>query len=278
VLAADAASDEPPVATAEAPPDEGREAAAPAVTSVEAPPAEPTGTAPPADAVASAEASPPAPAFPHAGSITYELFYGTDKFSVGRSVQTWSIEHGTYRLTSFSVTTGLVGLFRPYQYAYVSEGSVDESGLRPLNFTMSRGRGGERHAMARFDWSLHQLTYGPLHKPRRVPLEPGTYDFLSFIYQLARSRLAPGRLELTITTGTRLNTYLLEVGAEEDVQLPLGTVRAIPVRQVPVPGEESVQLWLAAEHPHVPLRLRFLDRNGRMTVDQLATKIEIERA
>ncbi len=268
----------PPVAAADEAADEMGE---PAVAA--APPPEPVAAAPvgaivPDESRASTDEPPGDPAFPHAGSITYELFYGTDKFSVGRSVQTWSIEHGSYRLTSFSVTTGLVALFRPYQYAYVSEGRVEKDGLRPLTFTMSRGRGGERQAMARFDWSLHQLTYGPLHKPRRVPLEPGTYDFLSFIYQLARTQLTPGRMELTITTGTRLDTYVLEVGAEEELELPLGTVRAIPVRQVQVPGEESVQIWLAAERPQLPLRIRFLDRNGRLTVDQLATKIEIERA
>jgi hypothetical protein len=86
------------------------------------------------------------------GSIRYEVYYGSDRFSVGRSVQTWSIEENSYRLTSFSETTGLVGLFKPYQYGYVAEGRVEPDGLRPESFSVSRGREGERQASARFDF------------------------------------------------------------------------------------------------------------------------------
>ena len=215
---------------------------------------------------------------PHAGTITYALYYGTDKFSVGRSVQTWTIDGSSYRLTSFSETTGLASLFRPYQYAYVSEGRVEASGLRPLTFHVRRGREGERQATARFDWTKGELTFGPIDTLRKVPLQAGTFDFLSFIYQLAMTQLTPGRMHLVITTGTKVNTYALEVGAEESVELPIGWRRAIPVKQVRIPGEESIQLWLAAEQPQLPIRIRFLDREGRMSVEQVAMKIEIDGA
>ena len=231
-------------------------------------------SAPPAQSTETA----PEPKLPHSGTITYELFYGTDKLSIGRSVQTWSIDKTSYRLTSFSETTGIVGLFRPYQYAYVSEGSIGSSGFRPQSFSVRRGRGGERQAIARFDWEKGELTFGPLESPSKVPLQAGTYDFLSFIYQLARSALSPGRRQLMITTGTKLNTYVLEVGVEENLQLPLGTVRAIPVKQIRAPGEESVQVWLAADGPQLPVKIRFLDREGRMSVEQLAQKIDIDEA
>ncbi|RPI41115.1 MAG: DUF3108 domain-containing protein, partial [Betaproteobacteria bacterium] len=55
-------------------------------------------------------------------------------------------------------------------------------------------------------------------------------------------------------------------------------VRAIPVRQVHVAGEASVQVWLAADQPHLPVRIRFLDRNGKMTAEQVASKIEFDGA
>ena len=83
-------------------------------------------------------------------------------------------------------------------------------------------------------------------------------------------------MQLVITTGTKVSGYVLEVGAAENLELPLGTVRAIPIKQAQVPGEESVQLWLAADQPHLPVRIRFLDREGRMTVEQLANKIDID--
>ncbi|RPI45273.1 MAG: DUF3108 domain-containing protein, partial [Betaproteobacteria bacterium] len=178
----------------------------------------------PPDVPVAADDPPADVKLPQAGRITYEVFYGTEKFSVGRSVQTWSIDKTSYRLTSFSETTGLVGLFRPYLYSYVSEGRVEAGRLRPERFSARRGREGEREATASFDWEAHRLTFGASPSPRTVPLQAGTHDFLSFIYQLAQTALTPGRIQLLITTGTKLNRYVLEVGAEEDVDLPLGNV------------------------------------------------------
>jgi len=210
---------------------------------------------------------------PPSGEITYELFFGTDKFSIGRSVQTWSIDESTYRLTSISATTGLARMIKPYQYAYVSEGRVEAGDLRPELFSVRRGREGERQATAKFDWARGELTLGPIATPRTVPLHKGTHDLLSFIYQLARKPVTPGRMEFALTTGTKVETFVLEVGADEQLDLPLGLVRAIPVKQIGAPGQERMELWLAYEAPRLPLRIRFFDRAGKMTVEQLANKI-----
>lgn len=243
---------------------------APPVGAQAAPQADDTPAAP--DAVAEAPPSEQG-LLPASGEITYELFFGTDKFSVGRSVQTWSIDESTYRLTSLSETTGLARLIKPYQYAYVSEGRVEAGDLRPESFSVRRGREGERQATARFDWARRELTLGPIATPRTVPLQNGTHDLLSFIYQLARKPIAPGRMEFVLTTGTKVETFVLEVGADEQLDLPLGLVRAIPVKQIGAPGEERMELWLAYEAPRLPLRIRFFDRAGKMTIEQLANKI-----
>jgi len=210
---------------------------------------------------------------PASGEITYELFFGTDKFSIGRSVQTWSIDESTYRLTSFSETTGLARIIKPYQYAYVSEGRVEAGDLRPDSFSVRRGREGERQATAKFDWVRGELTLGPIATPRTVQLQNGTHDLLSFIYQLARKPITPGRMQFALTTGTKVETFVIEVGADEQLDLPLGLVRAIPVKQIGAPGEERMELWLAYEAPRLPLLIRFFDRAGKISVEQLANKI-----
>jgi hypothetical protein len=243
----------------------------PAQSTVAAPevPAAPEETAAPV-----AEAPAPEPQ-PQTGTIRYEVYYGPDRFSIGRSVQTWSIDKTSYRLTSFSETTGLLGLFRPYQYAYVAEGRVEPGGLKPEAFTVRRGRDGERQATAFFDWESGELTFGKLGAPRKAPLSPGSYDLLTLFYQLPRLELAPGRLHVSVTTGTKFNAYDLEVGAEEMLELPIGTLRTIPVRQVRKPGEESVAIWLAPEKRYLPVRIVFLDERGEMTVEQIATQIAV---
>ena len=76
-----------------------------------------------------------------------------------------------------------------------------------------------------------------------------------------------------MTTGTKFRSYALEIGAEEMLELPIGTLRAIPVRQVRRPGEESIEVWLAPEKHYLPVRICFLDEDGKMSVEQVATQI-----
>jgi hypothetical protein len=218
-------------------------------------------------------ATEPVRALPQSGSISYVLLLGENRFSIGHTVQTWEIGAQTYRLSSSSETTGLAGFLRPYQLGYVSEGRVDTSGLRPESFSVRRGKNGAPRYAVRFDWAAKELTLGPIHAPRKVALPPGTLDLLSFIFQLARAPLAPGRLQLNITTGNKVENYTLIAGAEEDIEVPLGTMRSIPVRQVRIPGEESIEIWLSPERQYLPVRIRFLDRNGEMSGEQVAADI-----
>ena len=210
---------------------------------------------------------------PQFGSISYVLFLGDKRFSIGRTIQTWEIGPQTYRLSSSSETTGLAGFIRPYQLGYVSEGRVDASGLRPESFSVRRGKDGAQRYAVHFDWTAKELTLGPISAPRKVALPPGTLDLLSFIFQLARAPLVPGRLQINITTGNKLENYTVIVGPEEDIEVPLGTMRTVPVRQLRIPGEASIEIWLAPERQYLPVRIRFLDRNGEMAGEQLAADI-----
>ena len=244
-----------------------------------APEAEPTAAAPeappPAAVASSVRTTPIQPVrdLPHSGSQSYEVFIGSSRLHIGRTLQTWTISDQTYRLSSSSETTGLAGFVRPYQLDYVSEGRVDASGFQPESFSVRRGRNGARQYGARFDWDAKELTLGPVAAPRKVALPEGTLDVLSFIYQLVRAPLTPGRFQINVTTGSRLETYTLDVGAEEDIEVPTGTIRALPVRQLRKPGQESIEIWLAPERQYLPVRIRFLDRNGELSGEQLAADI-----
>jgi hypothetical protein len=267
------ASPEPQVAAADPEPAAGE----PAEPVAEADPSAgaPETTASPVAGADSARTTPIQPVrdLPQSGSQTYEVFIGSGRLHIGRTLQTWTISDQTYRLSSFSETTGLAGFLRPYQLDYVSEGRVDASGFQPESFSVRRGRNGARQYGARFDWNAKELTFGPIAAPRKVPLPDGTLDVLSFIYQLVRAQLAPGRFQISVTTGSRFETYTLEVGAEEEIEVPTGTIRALPVRQLRKPGQESIEIWLAPERNYLPVRIRFLDRNGEISGEQLAADI-----
>jgi hypothetical protein len=211
---------------------------------------------------------------PQKGEITYALYLGNDKFNVGRTLQTWVINDDRYRLTSASETTGLAALFIRQRLDYVSSGRLTQSGLRPEFFGTERLRSGKTEVVAaKFDWNALTMTLGD--PPRSATLPSNTQDLVSFMYQLGLMPLAPGRIELPITNGWKLERYELEIGGEEQLQTPFGMLRAVPVRQVRRPGQESIELWLAPEYRWLPVRIRFFDREGEPSGEQLVSEIRV---
>jgi hypothetical protein len=241
----------------------------------------PAAPEPPAPPQQVASVAPPGPepiihSLPKRGRITYTLLYGEVEHNVGQVVQSWEAGDGTYKLASDAVTTGIVEFFRPQRLRYMSRGRITAQGLRPDSFLMSRTRRGQTEAArARFDWNARSLVYGNAREEKNAALAAGAQDVMSFIYQLALIPPSPGRFPLAITTGFRFETYEIEVRSEERIETPIGTLRALPVRQKPTPGEESIEVWLAAEYRYLPVRIRYYDRDGKPTGEQVVSEIRL---
>lgn len=250
-----------------------------------APAAEPAPVAqeppPPPEKVAlaaeSTAAIPPA-SLPRKGRITYALLYGENRSPVGRAVQSWEVEGGTYILASDAETTGIVELFRPQRHRYLSQGRITARGLQPESFLMSRTRRGQTEAaQARFDWSAGSLTYGNARDQKNTVLPGGTQDILSFIYQFALVPPEPGRFRLPVTNGSRLETHEIEVFQEEFMETPLGMLRVLPVKQTRRAGSESIEIWLAAEYRYLPVKIRYFDRDGQPAGEQVVSEIRLSQ-
>jgi hypothetical protein len=195
---------------------------------------------------------------------------------VARTVQSWKIDGARYQLASRSETTGIIDVFRSQHRTYLSRGELTPEGLKPETFLMSRDRGrGTEEARAQFDWARAAVTLGPAAAQRQEALPQGTQDLVSFIYQLALDPPAPGTSRVSVTNGTRLETYVLQVMPEEKIETPLGVLRALPIRQIRAPGEEGVDLWLATEYRYLPVRIRFYDRDGEPSGEQIVTGIHL---
>jgi hypothetical protein len=214
---------------------------------------------------------------PRRGRISYTVVYGDTQTYVGKVVQSWRADSGSYELASEAETEGLIDLFRPQRYRYLSKGRVTARGLQPESFLMSRTRRGRTEvAEARFDWSAGSLAYGPAGAPEKnVPLPANAQDFLSFIYQFVLAPPAPGHHRVPITTGTRFEVFDIDVGEESPVETPIGTMKALPIRQVPRPGSESIEIWLAADYRYLPVRIRHFDREGRYSGEQMVSEIRV---
>jgi hypothetical protein len=186
------------------------------------------------------------------------------------------MDQGSYRLASRSETTGIVDLVRSQQRTYSSQGALTREGLRPMTFVMSRNRGrGLEATRAEFDWSNATVTLGNPPGQRHESLSPRSQDLLSFMYQLSLAPPRPGRLRQAVTNGSGMETYDLEVRAEETIDTPLGALRALPIKQVPKAGDEAIELWLATEYHYLPVRLRFFNREGEPQGEQIVTEIRL---
>jgi len=220
--------------------------------------------------------TPPLPDFPRKGRITYQLTMGPDRSPVGRTVQTWEFENTQYQLGSQSESTGLIELFRPHRYRYLSQGTLSEQGLRPERFLSSVKRGNRNEeAQAIFDWDNGRVRLGRVPQQTTVTLLPGSQDIISFMYQLALSLPPPGRIRIPFTRGTRLDLVSFDVLDQETIETPLGQLRATPVVQVREDGQESLAVWLAADYRNLPVRIRFFGRDGEPAGEQLVSEIQV---
>lgn len=239
---------------------------------------EPAAPEPPQRLALAAESSAAAAVhtLPRRGRILFTLHYGDERAYIGKAMQSWEVGTDTYTLSSEAETGGLVELIRPQRLHSVSRGRITREGLRPESFLTSRTRRGQNEvAQARFDWDAGQLAYGDTRVPKSAPLAPGAQDLMSFMFQFVLLPPAPGRVRVPITTGTRFEVYDLEIRAEEVIETPIGTVRALPVRQLPRAGAESIEIWLAAEYRYLPVRIRHFDREGNYSGEQIVSEIRI---
>jgi hypothetical protein len=213
---------------------------------------------------------------PRRGRISFTLYYGTEQFYIGTAVQSWDAGADTYLLASEAETGGIVDVFWSQRMRYMSRGKITPAGLQPESFLASRTRRGRNEAaQARFDWNAGNLQYGYAREQKSAPLPAGTQDLMSFVFQYVLAPPAPGRYRVPITTGTRFEVYEIVVSGEERIETPLGTLRALPVRQLPHPGQESIEVWLAADYHHLPVRIRHFDRQGNVAGEQVASEIRI---
>lgn len=247
-----------------------------AATEAAAPPPAPAVVASSAPTVFRMPEAPPLPSFPRRGNITYLLTMGPDQTPVGRTVQTWEFEGDQYRLGSQSESTGLIEMFRPHRYHYLSQGTVSEQGLRPARFLASVKRGDRtEESLAVFNWDEHSVRLGRMPQQTTVPLPEGSQDIISFMYQLALDPPAPGRVTFPFTRGSRLDVVSFDVLPHEMIETPLGRLRTVPVVQVREQGSESLAVWLATDYRNLPVRIRFYNRDGETSGEQLVSEIRV---
>jgi hypothetical protein len=168
-----------------------------------------------------------------------------------------------YALESVSKAVGLLAFFKPETIRVTSTGTITSQGLRPEHYASMRKLDTDRDTRADFNWSRHQvsLTY---HGGTHVwPLQAGTQDRLSAMYQLMFLPLQNmHELKLLMyNNGTRIDDYTYHIAGNATVSVPAGTVPALYLATTPEKDGKRTEIWVDAAH-HFPYKLVVTDHDG----------------
>lgn len=215
------------------------------------------------------DAAPAESRLPARGMIRYRVERGDQGFVIGDSTHDWEVAEGAYRITSVTETSGLVALFKPVRIELESRGRIVAQGLQPERFVIRRG-GRETKEKAEFDWVQMQVQVG---NAAAQPLAHGAQDLLSFYYQMGFLPHPEADNTLPIATGKKYLPYRFEALGDENLEIPVGSLRTLYLR---ARGDTTTELWLAYDYLLLPVKIRHLDRNGDSFV-QVATEIRLSK-
>lgn len=209
--------------------------------------------------------------------VSYEVTKNAKPFATVH--EQFVITGSAYKVESVTKGIGIYALFG--ERKLTSTGELTEQGLKPSHFELHQGENAKKALITDFDWAnktLHMLVKGNVND---VSLASGTQDLASYAYQFM---FLPAPLKdavtVTLTTGKKLNQYPYKINAEHEVlAMPSangGSVQYKTVHlQLDPPQAESKELWLAAEHYYLPVRIMMVDENGAK-IEQTLTELHVE--
>ena len=248
------------------------------VAKAEAPKLEPR-PEPPPEKVALAQPAVPVkslepPAFPTEAlpaniTIEYKL---TSAFADGHATYRWARDGDSYRIEAEAEAEGFFALFLEGRILQESRGTMTSAGLRPDKFS-ERKPGGPPEGLE-FDWAGKQVTFDRNGEKKTSALTDNTVDWLSMIFQLAHTPPSAQAFDMQVFTQRRMYRFRLAVLGIEEVETPMGRVRAQHLRHFDAENpKEVVDVWLGVDQHYLPVKLRYPVARNRVVVEQVATRI-----
>lgn len=210
----------------------------------------------------------PVEALPSRVSITYQL---TSSFADGRAVYNWTREGDNYTITGEAEAVGFFTLFLEGRILQESRGTVSAEGLRPERFVERKPNASAEGL--EFDWAQRKVTFERGASRKTEELTDNTVDWLSMIFQMAHMPPSGEAYELRVFTQRRYYKFNLKVLGIEEIEIPLGRVRALHLRHIDPADKETVDVWLGVDQHYLPVKLRYPAARNRLMVEQAATHV-----
>lgn len=188
--------------------------------------------------------------------------------------ESYRAENGRYRIESVTKGVGVYALFG--ERRLTSEGEVTAAGLKPSHFELHQGDNERKALYADFDWAANTLTMKVKGNPVTVPLQPGTQDLSSFMYQFMFAQPQGSEFVLPVTTGKKLNVYHYSVAERNaPLQTAAGSFNSIHLVNADKSAEDEKELWLGAEAHYLPVRL-LLEDDHDAKIEQTLSSLHAE--
>ena len=181
------------------------------------------------------------------------------------------LEHDgrTYAITSEMRGRGILALAGVLKRT--SHGRITPDGLRPEEFRDQRGFGWA--VSAKFDWVSRVLTQERNGKSETLKMPASAQDPLSLAYGFAFVPPKAKEYEVTRADGRGLTPFKFTVVGTERLATPAGEMKALHVaKERDGPEDKSTDIWFAAEHDFLPVRILVVERDGTRS-DQVVTRI-----
>jgi Protein of unknown function (DUF3108) len=211
-------------------------------------------------------------ALPKNIQLEYEVSRNGKLF--GQVKETFSQTGKQYRIKSVTKGYGIYSLMG--ERVLTSIGEVTKSGLKPSHFELHQGKSAKKTLIADFLWAKSTLNMQVKGEIRTEKLAPGTQDLASYVYQFMFNVPIKEALNVTLTTGKRLNTYQYKVLAKgEAVAVGKSSYKTIHISNQASDGEDKKELWLLQDKYYLPARYKLTDEDGE-SFQQTLTKIYVE--
>ncbi len=205
--------------------------------------------------------------------LHYRVNAGPGGLIHGRSSFVWLCRGNQYVLASSIEARGLASLLEKGQLLQISSGHITSAGLQPERYEIRRGDNApENRTIIRMDHNA-----GIAHVTRHQtnsdePLPDQAQDLLSVVFDLASLSPLTKPVDLAVSSGKAFKPYHFRMAGEETLDTSLGKLRTIHLQRPPDHDGDSMDIWLAEDLHHIPVRV-LIHHSTWGVIDQTLTDV-----
>jgi Protein of unknown function (DUF3108) len=203
--------------------------------------------------------------------ITLEYDVTRDGKPFATVKEQFKLDGDQYQIESVTKGKGFYALFG--ERKLVSTGQLTPEGLKPNRFE-HQSDSPSKSLIADFDWQNQQLTMQAKGKNKVAVLAQHTQDLLSYAYQFRYQPPTQSIVNITLTTGKKLNQY--EYAIDKKVEtIHAANVDYKTIRLSYQSATDKKQIWLAKDAHFLPVRYQIEDESKGVLMQTL-TKVYVE--